>query len=234
MSSAPPIEEQVTNEAVIHDCLNQIFANNSPLALTLRDSEDGTVYHSRIQSLDPKKRQIVLKQVLPSDWREKITPTCKLEIKSYMNMGNIRFYGLMSALDDSENSPYCKLTLPKKIYRMQLRDYYRVSLAKINSHVTLQIDDETKLEGSCRDISMSGAMISLPGKFQALEIGQLVDDCRIWIDDILELNFRAKVRSLHSTESDLLAGLQFMDLNPAQIKPISSALNKIERKNIKT
>ena len=81
---------------------------------------------------------------------------------------------------------------------------------------------------------MSGAMISLPGKFQALEIGQFVDDCRIWIDDILELNFRAKIRSLHSTESDLLAGLQFMDLNPAQIKPISSALNKIERKNIKT
>lgn len=231
MSDAPS-EEAVTNEAVVHDCLNQIFANQFPLSLTLREGDDDTVYRSRIQSLNPKKRQILLKQVLPSDWREKITPTTKLEIKSYMNMGNIRFYGLMSALDESDTDPYCKLTFPKKIYRMQLRDYYRVSLAKIHSNVALQLDDETKLEGNCRDISMSGAMISLPADSKTLEIGQGIEQCSIWIDDILELSFRAKVRSLHTTESELLAGLQFMDLSPAQIKPISAALNKIERRNI--
>ena len=231
--SAAPIEETVTSETVIYDCLQQIADNNTPLALTIRDSEDSTLYRSRIQSLNAKKRQIVLKQVLPSDWREKIAPTCKLEIKSYMNMGNIRFYGLMSALDDSENSPYCKLTLPKKIYRMQLRDYYRVSLATVHSNVTLQIDSESTLEGSCRDISMSGAMIALPGSSKGLEIGQCLEECRISIDNILELSFTGEVRSLHETDSDILAGIQFMDLSAAELKPISAALTKIERQNIK-
>ncbi len=231
--SAAPVEEAVTSETLVYDCLKQIADNNTPLSLTIRESEDSTIYLSRIQSLNPKKRQIVLKQVLPSDWREKIAPTCKLVIKSHMDMGNIRFYGLMAALDESQDSPYCKLTFPKKIYRMQLRDYYRVSLAKIHSDVALKIDDETSLDGSCRDISMSGAMIALPGKSSELEIGQCLEECSISIDDILELNFTGKVRSLQETDSDTLAGIEFMDLSPAQLKPISCALNKIERKNIK-
>ena len=231
---AIPSEEIVTNELVVLECLNQITNNNTPLSLTLREVEDSDVYQSRIQSLNLKKRQIVLKQILPSDWRDKISPTTKLEIKSTMNMGNIRFYGLLSPLDDSENSPYCKLTLPKKIYRMQLRDYYRVSLAKIRSSVTLKGSDDSIFRGKCRDISMSGAMITLPKNSGEVELGQTIDECTISIDDILELECRGKVRSLHKTDSDTLAGIQFLDLSPAQIKPISSALNKIERQNITT
>jgi c-di-GMP-binding flagellar brake protein YcgR len=151
-----------------------------------------------------------------------------------MNMGNIRFYGLLSALDDSESSPYCKLTLPKKMFRMQLRDYYRVSLTKISSSATLVIDEESTLQGTCRDISMSGAMITLPSITNPIEIGQTLDECSISIDDILELNFSGKIRSLHKTEEDILAGIQFLDLSPAQLKPISAALKKIERQNINT
>jgi c-di-GMP-binding flagellar brake protein YcgR len=231
---ALPSEEIVTNQAVILDCLKQIADNKTPLSLTLRDRKTEEPYRSSIQSFNIKKRQIVLKQLLPSDWRKKITPSCKLEIKSYMNMGNIRFYGLLSALDDSESSPYCKLTLPKKMFRMQLRDYYRVSLTKISSSATLVIDEESTLQGTCRDISMSGAMITLPSITNPIEIGQTLDECSISIDDILELNFSGKIRSLHKTEEDILAGIQFLDLSPAQLKPISAALKKIERQNINT
>ncbi|PCI81647.1 MAG: hypothetical protein COB20_01460 [SAR86 cluster bacterium] len=231
--SALPNEEIVTNEAVILECLNQITKNNTPLSLRLRESESNDVYQSRIQSLNIKKRQIVLKQILPSDWRGKITSVTKLEIKSTMNMGSIRFYGLLSPLDDSENNPYCKLTLPKKVFRMQLRDYYRVSLAKIRSSVTLKNSDNSVIQGSCRDISMSGAMITLPITTTEVEVGRTIDECKISIDDVLELEFRGKVRSLHKTDSDTLAGIQFVDLSPSQLKPISTALNKIERQNMK-
>ncbi len=230
--SAASTEEVVTNQAVIHDCLNQISANNTPLSLTIKGSDESPTYSSRIQSFNPKKKQIVLKQVLPSDWRERITPSCKLEIKSYMNMGNIRFHGLMSTLDDAEDSPYCKLTLPSKIFRMQLRDYYRVSLAKIHSEVKPGADDQTTLLGKCRDISMSGAMIALSPMSTTLEVGQSIDQCSISIEDILELSFRGEVRSLQVSDAEILAGIQFMDLTPAQLKPISAALNKIERKDI--
>ena len=230
--TAASIEEVVTSEAVIHDCLTQISANNTPLSLTIKDSDESPTYSSRIQSFNPKKKQIVLKQVLPSDWRERITPSCKLEIKSYMNMGNIRFHGLMSTLDDAEDSPYCKLTLPRKIFRMQLRDYYRVSLAKIHSAVKLTIDEETVHQGKCRDISMSGAMIALPARSATLEVGQSIEQCSISIEDILELSFRGEVRSLQVSDTEVLAGMQFMDLTSAQLKPVSAALNKIERKNI--
>ena len=232
--TALPSEEIVTSEATILDCLNQVAKNNTPLSLTLRQAESGNIYKSRIQSLNIKKRQIVLKQILPSDWRETITPVTKLEIKSYMNMGNIRFYGVLASLDDSENNPYCKLTLPRKIFRMQLRGYYRVSLAKIRSSVTLKNSDNSVFQGSCRDISMSGAMITLPKISTEVEIGQTIEECKISIDDILQLEFRGKVRSLHKTDSDTLAGIQFLDLSPSQLKPISSALYKIERQNINT
>ena len=230
--SALASEEIVTSEATILDCLNQVTKNNTPLSLTLREVESNDVYQSRIQSFSLEKRQIVLKQILPSDWRGKITTITELEIKSHMNMGNIRFYGLLSPLDDSENNPYCKLTLPKKLFRMQLRDYYRVSLAKINSSVTLKNPDNSVYQGNCRDISMSGAMITLPKTSTELEIGQILEECKISVDDILELEFQGKVRSLHETDSGTLAGIQFVDLCPSQLKPVRTALNKIERQNI--
>jgi len=231
---ALPSEEIVTSEVAILDCLRQISDNNTPLSLMLRDAENNDIYQSKIQSLSIKKRQIVLKQILPSDWRESITPTTKLEIKSCMNMGNIRFYGLLSPLDESENNPYCKLTLPKKIFRIQLRDCYRVSLAKIRSSVILKNIDNSVFQGSCRDISMSGAMIRLPKFSTEVEVGQLIDECTISIDGILELEFKGKVRSLHRKDSDTLAGIQFLGLSRSQLKPIRSALNKIERQNINT
>ncbi|MFT7472295.1 MAG: c-di-GMP-binding flagellar brake protein YcgR, partial [Kiritimatiellia bacterium] len=224
----------VTNEAVILDCLNQVTKNNTPLSLTLREAESNDVYQSKIQSLSIKKRQIVLKQILPSDWRESITPTTKLEIKSCMDMGNIRFYGLLSPLDDSENNPYYKLTLPRRVFRMQRRDYYRVSLAKIPSSVALRNSDNSVLQGTCRDISMSGVMITLPKNSTEIEIDQTIEECKISINDILELEFRGKVQRLHKTDSDTVAGIQFLDLSPSQLKPISTALNKIERHNINT
>ncbi len=229
---AIPCEEAVTSEAIIIDCLNQISSNNTPLSLTLRETDDGGVYNSKIHSLNLAKRQIVLNQILPSDWREKITIDTKLEIKSTMNMGSIRFLGLLSPLDDSENSPYCKLTLPRKIYRMQLRDYYRVSLAKIHSSVILHDSETSLIKGSCRDISMSGAMVALPKDSNQVEVGQTLSSCCLSIEDILELQFRGRIRSLHKRDTDTLAGIQFLDLSPAQLKPISAALNKIERKNI--
>jgi c-di-GMP-binding flagellar brake protein YcgR len=232
--SALPSEEIVTNEAIILDCLNQVTENNTPLSLTIREEESNDVYQSKIQSFNIKKRQIVLKQILPSDWRESITPVTKLEIKSCMNMGNIRFYGSLSPLDDSKNNPYCKLTLPKKIFRMQLRDYYRVSLTNIHNSVTLKNSDSSVIQGSCRDISISGAMITLPKTSAEIEIDQTIDECRISIDGILELEFRALVRSLNKTDSGTLAGIQFLELSPSQLKPIRTALNKIERQNIKT
>lgn len=232
--SALSSEEIITSEAVILDCLGQISKNKTPLFITLRETESNDVYQSRIQSFNLKKRQIVLKQILPSDWRDSITPTTKLGIKSTMNMGTIRFYALLSPLDDSENSPYCKLTLPTKVFRTQMRDFYRVSLAKIRSSVTLKKSDSSVFQGSCCDISMSGAMITLPNISTEVEVGQIIDECKITIDEILELEFRGTVRSLHRTDADTLAGIQFLDLSPSQLKPISAALNKIERQNINT
>lgn len=227
-----PVEEIVTNKTLIQDCLTQISANNTPLALTIKDSAESTIYLSRIQSVDPAGEQIVLKQVLPSDWREKISPDSELEIKSHMNMGNIRFNGSMSTLDETADSPYCKLTFPTKIFRIQLRDYYRVSLAKIHSKVSLQTEEDTTLHGKCRDISMSGAMLALPRDSARLEVGQRIEKCELSIDEILDLNFEGEVRSLHEAGSEVLAGMQFLGLSRAQLKPISAALNKIERKNI--
>lgn len=232
--SVLPTEEIVTNQAVILDCLNQISENNTPLSLTLRDEENGDIYLSRIQSLNKKKRHIILKQVLPSNWREKITPGSKLEIRSCMNMGNIRFNGLISPLDDTENSPYSKLTLPRKVFRLQLRDYYRISLAKIPTTATLSVGDDSVAIGSCRDISMSGVMVSIPNNSLELELTQILDECSISVEGILHLDFRGKICSINRTESDTLIGMQFLDLSKSELKPIGAALNKIERRNITT
>jgi len=225
-------EEIVKSSAAILECLGEVSRNNSPLFLSANDEKDSKIYESRIQSIAPQENQIILHQVLPGDWREAINPSLKLEIRSCMQLGNIRFTGFLSPLDDSDNNPYCHLSLPNTIYRKQLRDHFRVSLATTDTTASLHLDEETSFIGKCKDISMGGALVHFPLENANLCVGQTIEHCSVAIEDLLKFEFRGKICSLKRTEREILAGIQFLDITPQHKRPISLVLNKIERQNI--
>lgn len=240
-------EELITNRLQILDCLNEIHKKGSPVFLSVcstdNTSEDPTlncsvtdqVFESRIQSIQNKQNFIILQQVLPGTWRETISADTLLEVRSCMTLGNVRFMAYLSPLEDSDNDPYCKLTLPDKIYRMQLRDYFRVSLVNTKTTAILKLDDDSEITGTCKDFSVAGAQFILPASTaQNLAVGQTVDQCTMTISDLLDIRCCGKICSLQRTEKEILAGIQFIDLSPLQTRPISMAISKIERQNINT
>lgn len=227
-------EEIITSEATILECLNEVTRSGRVVYLTRHDNAPGRVYESRLQSLQPKDHYIILHQVLPGDWREAITPETKLEIRSCMSLGHVKFAGYLSPLDDSGNNPYCRLSFPSKIYRKQQRSFFRVSLATTDACASLQLDDERVVHGKCKDFSIAGALFVLPLRTTGIEVGQVIAQCGLVIEDMLDLQCRGKICSLQTTEKEILAGIQFLDLTAAQSKPINAALHKIERQNINT
>lgn len=225
-------EEVVTSSAQILDCLNEISKSGKPVQLSVSGEVDGRIYESRFHSVLPQKRQILLRQVLPGNWRESVTPQTKLEIRSCTKLGHIRFKGFLSSLDNSGINPYCILTLPARIYRKQDRNYFRVSLTRISNKASLQLDAATTLVGRCHDCSMAGAQLVLPEKVSGVAIGQMIEQCALVIDEEFELRCRGKICSLQARDREIIAGIQFTDLTAAQRRQIASALNRIERQNI--
>ena len=227
-------EEIISNRDIIIDCLQAVVQHHGPVYLSPFEDAESGVFESRIQSVQSDPDHLILHQVLPAHWRDVIAPQTKLEIRSCMNLGNIRFAGYLQPLDDSDNNPYCRLSLPSKIYRKQLRDYFRVSLLKIDTTASLRLTDGSELVGKCKDFSMAGAQFVLPTTASSLAPGQTIAHCTLVIDDMLDIGFSGKICSLQYTDKEILAGIQFLDLSPSQAKPISVALNKIERQNINT
>ena len=226
--------EFVTNQSVILDYLREISSNNIPIEIYSTEPEATWIYKSSIQNIETKNKQIVLRQVLPSNWQEFIPPTTRIEISCRMPLGTIKFRSLLSPLDDSENSLYCRLTLPKKMSRKQLRANFRISLDRFSSRVSFKLGEETEVMGKCLDMSMGGALLQLSKNDYDIQNGQVIDPFNLLIADTLDLSSAFKVCNIEQNDRGLLLGVQFLDLKPSQTKPINAALNKIERQNITT
>ena len=136
--------------------------------------------------------------------------------------------------DDSEVTRYCRLSLPKQLSKTQMRSGFRVAMGKFESKASIELADGTEISGTCRDISLAGALFHFPMNIDKIKIGQTVNRFHVAIGDSLELSCIAKVCHLQSgaKENNLLVGLNFQDLEPQQLEVIRSAIIKLERLNI--
>ena len=223
----------VTSEAAILRQLNGISEQNTTLTIVSGAAGKTRVYRSSIQSVEAENNYLILRQLVPGDWRDFIETTNDIEVTCRMPSGTIKFLGSLSPLDGSDDGMYCRLTFPEQLSKRQRRAYFRISLRKFKSRVSIEFVQGSRVTGSCKNISHGGALFYLPTGNSQIKQGQLAEQCKLVIADTFDLCCAAEICHVKSTETNgLLVGVNFVDLDPSQQRAIKSTINKLERLNI--
>ncbi len=223
----------VTNEKAILRYMNGISEQNISLFISPREADQPRQYRSSIMRVEAENQQLVLHQLVPGDWKEVIQLSKDIEVTCHMQYGTIKFLSSLSPLDDSENSMYLQLPIPKRLSKKQLRSSFRVSLLKHKSEASLKLGQDCLLTGFCSDISMTGALLHLPASNTEIKVGRIMEQFQVTIANVLNLKCHAKISHVSKSDTDKLSvGLHFLELEPAQKKAIKTAIIKLERLNI--
>lgn len=235
----PELTTTITSKTAILRILRGIFEQNTPLIIspTTGVKDDTNEFLSSISRIEEENNQLVLHQLSPSepgDWQELIQSAEDFEITCYMQQGAIKFLGQLSPLDDSETIRYCRLTHPTQLNKTQMRSGFRVSLGKFESQASIELKGGTEVFGTCKDLSLAGALFHIPTSTKEIELDDDVKQFRVLISDSLDLSCPAKVCHVHNTATDnnMLVGLNFQELEASQLDAIRTAIIKLERLNI--
>lgn len=233
----PELTKTITSKTTILRIVHDIYTQNAPLSIALKNPEEAKQFLSSISKIEEEHNQLILHQISPEktgDWQEIIHLSQELEISCFLQLGAIKFMGKLSPLDDSEVTRYCRLSLPTQLSKTQMRSGFRVAMGKFESTATIELADGTEITGTCRDISLAGALFHFPMNIDRIKIGQSVNRFHVAIGDSLELSCNAKVCHLKSgaRANNLLVGLNFQELAPLQLEAIQSAIIKLERLSI--
>lgn len=215
--------------------MNGLSERKIPLIISPTQTHKPRKFRSRILRVEAESSQLVLHQLLPGDWQKHIKPMKDIEITCRMEYGTLKFQSSLAPIDDSDNGMYCRLPFPTQLSKKQLRACFRVNLAKYTSETSIELEDGIEVTGTCKDISVAGALFYLPtptGSDQIKE-GRLFEQCRLVITDTLDISCRARVCHVNNIgKKHMLVGLHLLDLDATQRIAIRSTMNKLERLNI--
>ena len=223
----------ITSEKTILRLLSAVSEQNVPIFISPASNEVGLVFSSKIAKIDQENQQLVIHQLTNEKHSDELQKDTEIEVSCHMQHGTLKFKGRVSPLEQSANSIYSSLPIPRELSKKQLRGSYRVSLLKYDTDLQFEVDENTTNSGTCRDISLFGALIQLSDENSHLIESGAEHSCRIIIPEHLDLSCMARVCHVKQTEAhNLLIGLNFLNLDPPQLNNIKSALANLQRQSI--
>lgn len=225
--------------------LNQLHFSRNPVALHLENEQGHHCLHSRIAMVQREQRSIVLQRTTPVDWRSLVAPGTEVEVNCYLPSGQLAFVSQLWPLEGSErpgqSAQYCRLQLPDRIMRFQLRKAFRVSLPPGSSRARLQLADEAGslvfcCEARVLDLSLAGCSLLLPPELPVpLPVGSSLSSVQF---DLLNgsLHFENDLqlcRRAPAPGGQSLAGLQFLPLDPAVQRRLQQLLATLQRDQLR-
>ncbi len=134
-----------------------------------------------------------------------------------------------------EGHPALQVPLPRKMLKLQRRDYYRLTLPRATPLIcTIALDDQHKIGVSLVDISLGGVgIINYPSEVN-LHSGQIYENCKIVLPDVGTLIVDLQIKNcfevtLKNNQVSHRSGCQFLRLPPSMQNMIQRYINKLER-----
>lgn len=203
--------------------------------LTLRVESGGRVhiYHSRIQSIDTVRMQMVLHRLMPSHWSELITREFDVEVSCQLPSGLLRFNSTLAPLDADGASPYCVLSLPTLLHKHQLRSSYRVMMPPGASMLTLVHEGRT-LQGYCLNLSLEGCGGIFRGELATLLRETEVPALTVDVHGELQFTTSATVcRHQVMPNGSTQLGLRFDSLDADLQRKLQACLTSLQRRQLR-
>ena len=236
-----PEEDSIVIEKpdTIEKNITELFEKKSELNISVIRENGSSQYQSKICQLDCKQKKIILYKLNPQFNNSETM----VRITAALPSGLVVFSSIISPEDGEENSTdpmYYQVSIPKKIYKKQQRNFFRVSLVPYNASMKYSIVSDSQalfLSGNCLDISLGG----ICGIFEDNEIVKATSDYEIitaesliTIPDLLDIKVPCIIRRLNrNPQSKYIAGIQFNNITDQQADEIEKAITYIERQHIR-
>ncbi|HEY0963307.1 MAG TPA: PilZ domain-containing protein [Pseudomonadales bacterium] len=214
--------------------LDEACAKRAALTLRLETASRVHLFHSRIQSVDSAAMQIVLHQLMPSNWMEIVTREFVTDVSCQLASGVLRFVSMLAPLEAGTLNPYCVLALPQLMYKQQSRSSYRVVMPPGSSRLSLIWRDRI-VQGFCFNLSLEGCCGIFRSELDMLARGTAVPGLSISLDDSLQFTVAATVcrRQVMHNGSTML-GLRFEPLDSDLQRRLQASLTGIQRRQLRT
>lgn len=233
MSEENQEQELITSESRIFYILDEIRETASSLSISARDVSEE--YSTTIASIDRAKGKIVVRQLIPSSWRDCLEDLAHVDIKCFLNGIRISFSSKLHLLEDNGSIALFELNIPDEVFYFQMRSYFRVPLPAKEARVSLQLVNGSAINCTASNISLGGGLCLMSEHPENLKCGDILKNCRIEAKDLLDFAFSAEVCHIDSGEDNnpIGIGLKFIDLPAKHRNAVQQAIVKLERQKIK-
>jgi flagellar brake protein len=228
----PDVEQTISDHEEISSQLALLMAGRSILGVSIEDSEP--VYLSHILELVPESGYLVLDELAPVEGHRRLRDGSRLLVTSRLRGALVRFFTEVQDIAEDGGVAYYRVRWPRLIGVQQRRRHFRVFVPLSQSvPVMLATDEDIRLQGELRDLSVSGFSARLPEQLPVrLAPGQVLPSCRLSLDGHGQLIVPVELRYLDTPRDQRRTariGGQFLRVSPQNERQLEKMVRAIER-----
>jgi len=233
----PP--EIITDPVRIASILENVYQQRSLLSISFQNSAYGNNKGtSLIVEINKNKKHLLLNKLDPEQSHTRFLNEKKIQVRSFYSGVRVTFDAELKMLMNEGDDLYYLVKLPNNLSYHQKRTAHRANTSSENPlPITIQLEDETDLEGVIEDISIGGLSITFTTNIpQSLQIGKTITSCSFTIPDNDEVTCELNIRFIqHNHEnSPPKIGVCFENLPQPVHRQITHFVMALDRERIRT
>ena len=212
----------------------------SKCLLTVRFGADNESYITTLLSIDQENNSIVLDYGSKEDVNQRILNAGRITFDTDYNGIKVSFTGTSLKKISHKKEPAFSMVIPKSLYWMQRREYYRVKspLSK-PSYCQLMLKDREPVNLKLYDISLTGfAMLNVSKEISDLLVpGEIYQHCKLILADsgegIISFEIRAKyIINPDKPQKIQKIGCRFVNIKRSVEEVIQRYMHQIQREDL--
>ena len=214
----------------IVNLVKQLIAHRALVTIGL-PGHDAT-YNSAVLAIDTDRDLITLDELTPREGHELLRQTGHCSV-----FGRVKGVGLYFEVDirefgEERGIAWYRAPIPSLIFHGQRRNHYRIHVG-LGTQAPLKVGDQdnpTLAAGQMRDLSIGGVGASFPLN-APIEQGMRLPHCTVDLPGVGVIACQLEVRFIKRDEqrSELVAGLQFIELHPQHERAVQRCVYMLER-----
>jgi len=229
----PPLgEETIGDQEEIASQLSLMLAGRAILGVSVQECEH--VYLSHLLETVPEAGYLVLDELAPVEGHHRLRMGTRLLVTSRLRGALIRFYTEIQDIAEDGGVAYYRVRWPRLIGLQQRRRHFRVVVPfSQRVPVMLSTDEDVRLQGELRDLSVSGFSARLPDQTPVrLVPGLVLPSCRLVLDGYGQLIVPVQLCYLEPPRDQRRStriGGRFLRLSPHDERQLEKMVRAIER-----
>ncbi len=228
----PEAEETIADHEEIASQLALLLASRATLGIGIEEGQE--VYLSRALEIVPEDGYLVLDELVPSEGNQRLRSGTRILVTARSRGTLLRFYTEVQEIASERGLAYYRLRWPRLIGLQQRRRHFRVFVPMSQSvPVLLATDDDVRLQGELRDLSVSGFSARLPEQLPVrLVTGQVLPSCRLALPDHGQVIVPVELRYLEAPRDQRRSariGGRFLRLSTQTERQLEKMVRAIER-----